>query len=134
MRSPLRIAFDIGGVLSKRPDVFRPMVEALLAGGAEVYVVTDMPDREQAVRFVIENGYAIAPERILCADYKAHGEMCKARVIEQHGLHVLVDDFPGYVANTAAVNLFVWPDPMRPYYHDDFKTDGKEGDFGRVKP
>lgn len=36
----LRISFDIGGVLTKRPDVFRPMIEALIKGGAEVFVIT----------------------------------------------------------------------------------------------
>lgn len=134
MSRPLRIAFDIGGVLSKRPDVFRPMVEALSKGGAEVYVITDMRDREQAIRFVRGNGYDIPPERILTADYEMHVELCKAKVVEEVGIDILVDDFPGYVANAAAVNLFVWPDPTRPYFHDDFKTDGTEGGFGRRRP
>jgi hypothetical protein len=29
------------------------------------------------------------------------------------------------------VSLLVWPNPEEPYYHDDFETDGSEGDFGR---
>lgn len=83
---------------------------------------------------VRDNGYDILPERILTADYATHGEMCKAKVVAEHDIAVLVDDFPGYVANTTAVNLFVWPDPTRPYFHDDFKTDGTEGTFGRRRP
>ena len=39
-----KMAFDIGGVLGKYPNVFRPMVSALQKGGAEVFVLTDMTD------------------------------------------------------------------------------------------
>lgn len=134
----LRVAFDIGGVLSKRPDVFRPLVAALQAGGVEVFVVTDMPDHEQSVRLVRDNGYAIPAANILNSDYTAYGETCKAEIVKAHNLHLLVDDFPGYASavatETDAVSLFTWPDPRRPYYADDFKTDGKEGDFGRRRP
>ena len=128
---PIRISFDIGGVLSKCPHVFRPMVNALVAGGADVYVITDMHDHAQSVLFVRGNGYDIDDDRILNADYTAHGEMCKAMVIEAHGIDLHIDDFPGYLANNACVNLLVWPQPREPYYHDDFVTDGSEGDFGR---
>ena len=40
----MKMAFDIGGVLGKYPNVFRPMVSALQKGGAEVFVLTDMTD------------------------------------------------------------------------------------------
>ncbi len=130
---PLRVSFDIGGVLSKRPDVFRPFVAALVRGGADVYVITDMHDHAQSVRFVRENGYDVPPERILNADFATHGEACKQKVVEAHGIALHLDDFPGYCANTSCVNLLVWPDPTLPYYHDDFKTDGSEGSFGRRK-
>ena len=134
----LRIAFDIGGVLSKRPDIFRPLVATLRRGGAEVFVITDMHDHEQSVRFVRGNGYDIPADNILNSDYTEHGETCKAETVRAHNIHVLVDDFPGYSAavasETDAVSLFTWPDPHRPYYADDFKTDGTEGTFGRRKP
>ena len=131
MSDPLRISFDIGGVLSKRPDVFRPMVAALQAGGAEVFVITDMHDHAQSVRFVRDNGYDIPSEHILNADFSAHGEDCKRVVIEAHGIMLHIDDFPGYLAHSACVGLLVWPDPSRPYYADEFVTDGSEGSFGR---
>ena len=130
---PLRMSFDIGGVLSKYPDVFRPMVKALQTGGVEVYVITDMHDHEQSVKFVRENGYDIPSERILNSDYAQFGEACKALTIKEHMIDVHVDDFPGYCAHTECVSLFTWPNPELPYYHDDFKTDGSEGDFGRRK-
>jgi len=131
--NPLRISFDIGGVLSKYPDVFRPMVEALQKGGAEVFVLTDMTDHDLSTKFVRDNGYDIPPERVLCADYRAHGDGCKAVLIEQFEIQLHVDDFPGYCAHSKSVNLFVWPNPDLPYYHDDFVTHGAEGSFGRRK-
>ena len=127
----LRISFDIGGVLSKYPEVFRPLIAALQKGGVWVYVITDMHQHAQSVRFVQDNGYDIPAERILNADYNEHGEGCKEKVIEEHGIDVHIDDFPGYCAHTRCVSLFVWPNPERPYYADDFVTDGSEGDFGR---
>lgn len=130
---PLRVSFDIGGVLSKYPHVFRAMVIALQRGGCDVFVITDMHDHEQSVRFVRDNGYDIPPENILNSDYKQFGEACKAMTIKEHKIDVHVDDFPGYCAHTECVSLFTWPNPGLPYYHDDFKTDGSEGDFGRRK-
>ena len=127
----MRISFDIGGVLSKYPDIFRPMIDALQKGGVEVFVITDMRDHAQSVRFVKENGYDIPAEKVLNADYSEHGEACKAQVIEEHQIDLHIDDFPGYCAHTKCVSLFVWPNPELPYFHDDFKTDGSEGDFGR---
>lgn len=46
---------------------------------------------------------------------------------------MLIDDFPGYVATPGSppVRLLMMPDPGEPYYHDDWRTDGSEGDFGR---
>jgi len=129
---PLRISFDIGGVLSKYPHVFRPLVAALnAADNVEVYVVTDMHDHDKSVRMVQENGYDIPAERVINSDYARHGEQCKEMAIRQHNIDIHVDDFPGYVAHTACVNLFVWPNPREPYFADDFKTDGSEGNFGR---
>ena len=130
---PLRMSFDIGGVLSKYPEVFRPMVTALQRGGVEVYVITDMHEHEKSVRFVRENGYDIPAERILNSDYLVWGELCKARTIHENRIQLHVDDFAGYCAHNGCVNLFVWPNPQKPYYADDFKTDGSEGDFGRRK-
>lgn len=132
--SRLRVSFDIGGVLSKYPDVFQPLVQALRIAGVQVYVLTDMEDHDKAVKMVQQNEYNIPQDMILHADYKQHGENCKAVVIGQYGIDIHFDDFPGYCANTACVNLFVWPNPHLPYYADDFKTDGSEGDFGRRRP
>lgn len=133
----LKVSFDIGGVLSKYPEVFRPLVKALQdSGQVEVFVLTDMHDHAQSVRFVQGNGYAIPADHIINTDYNRFGEACKEEAVHELGIQLHIDDFPGYCANTACantacVNLMVWPNPFRPYYDDDFKTDGTEGDFGR---
>jgi hypothetical protein len=130
----VRISFDIGGVLSKHPNVFRPMVEALVRGGAEVFVITDIPDHAKAVALVRGNGYDVAENRILNACYTDHAERCKEQLIREHKIDLHIDDFPAYCAHTACVSLLVWPNPDLPYYADDFVTDGSEGTFGRTKP
>lgn len=128
----LRIAFDIGGVLSKYPDILRRMILALLAGGAEVHVITDMHDQADVLRQLERNGYgAIPAEHVHCADYDAHGEGCKAVLLDSLGIEVFLDDFIGYVsAGGCPVRLLVMPDASKPYYADDWQSDGVP-EFGR---
>lgn len=68
---------------------------------------------------------------IYSADYKTHGENCKKVLCEHLCIDILIDDFIGYIAEGDFVRLLVMPDPRKPYYSDDWKTDGSEGDFGR---
>ena len=96
-----------------------------------------MKPHEKAVAFCHDNGFYVRAENIISADYETHGENCKAVACEQLGIDILIDDFPGYVAQIGSprVRLLVMPDPSQPYYHDDWKTDGSEGEFGRrVRP
>ena len=134
MENKLRISFDIGGVLSKYPDTFRKLVNVLLASpDVEVFVLTDIHDHEKSVRMVQDNGFNVPSERILNSDYDTHGEACKAEVIKQYEIEIHIDDFPGYCDHNECINLFVWPNQEKSYYHDDWKTDGTEGNFGRRK-
>lgn len=132
--APLRIAFDIGGVLSKHPDLWRRLLRLLATFplAAEVHVITDMP-RDKAVRALADNDFnMLPPSQIHSADYAADGEACKAVLCERLGIDILIDDFIGYVAVPGApVRLLVMPDCDRPYYHDGWITDGTEGEFGR---
>lgn len=134
----VKVGFDIGGVLSKYPDLLRPIIEALsVAPNVEVHVLSDMQPHAKCVDWVVHrNGFAIPPERIHACDYDAHGESCKAVKAREIGLDVLVDDHLGYVATVGApaLRLLAMPDPTRPYYHDNWKTDGSEGTFGRRRP
>mgnify|MGYP000343712098 CR=1 FL=1 len=132
--SKISISFDIGGVLSKYPDILRPIVAALLASAdVEVHVLSDMCPHEKCVAWVHQNGFPVPAAQIHSCDYSGLGEECKASKARELGLDVLVDDHPGYVATIGApaLRLFTMPDPTRPYYHDDWTTDGSEGDFGR---
>lgn len=145
----MKIAFDIGGVLSKYPGVFRPLVNWLRMASAdlpsyrsryagmyepiEVYVISDIHDRDKMIGMVHGNGFDIDPDHIHSADYATHGENCKAVLCEELGIDLLIDDHPGYIAQIGSprVRLLVMPDPNEPYYADDWQTDGSEGDFGR---
>ncbi len=131
----VKVGLDIGGVLSKNPQIWRPLVLAWLASPAvEVHVLTDITPHERAVELVQRNGFPVPAERIHSCDYKAHSERCKAVVAAALGLHVLVDDLPGYLAVVGAppVRLLVMPDPDLDYLAEDWETDGSEGDFGRT--
>lgn len=132
----IRVGFDIGGVLSKYPDILRPLVRALLASDdVEVHILSDMHPHAKCVAFCHDNGFLVPPEKIHSCNYSEHGEECKAVRARDLELHVLCDDFPGYVATLGApaLRLLAMPDPTRPYYHDTWRTDGSEGDFGRRK-
>jgi hypothetical protein len=135
----MKIAVDVGGVLSKYPEVFRPLIELAYKAGkrsnVEVHIISDMHPRQKIIDALVLNGFAYLPaDRVHSADYKAHGEMCKAVLCEQLGIDILIDDFPGYVAVGNHVRLLVMPQPTEPYYHDDWETDGSEGEFGRRNP
>jgi len=111
----MKIAFDIGGVLGKYPKIFRPFVCALKSGGAEVYVVTDIPDQATAEQILRGHGYDFSAENILCCDYLQHGDCCKRVVIKQFGIDILIDDHPAYCAAAGCVSLMLWPDASIPY-------------------
>jgi len=111
----MKLAFDIGGVLGKYPTVFLPLISTLHDGGAEVFVLTDILDKQVAQEQLNRYGYSFLPEKILCADFERYGERCKSVLIKEHGIDLLVDDHPGYCADSGCVSLFVWPDPHVSY-------------------
>lgn len=133
----MKVAFDIGGVLSKYPVLFRKFCMTLQSGSIEVYVITDMHDREKTLAMLKDNGFGFIPEeRVLNSDYAKYGDMCKAVLLKEHAIDMLIDDFPGYVQwdssfGPAPVRLLSQPDPFKPYWSEDWKTDPKDGDFGR---
>lgn len=132
MNNIFRISFDIGGVLSKYPSKFYKLILALSDNpNIEIYVITDIPDHDRAVKLIQDNGFPILAERVLSADYNSYGEKCKEEIIKQYKIDMHIDDFLGYVAHTSCINLLVCPNPNEPYYADEFLTDGSEGKFGR---
>lgn len=134
MVSIIKIGVDVGGVISKHPTIFRALFNALTqVQEVEIWVVSDMHPVEMIVEMLLLNDIPFDPHHVVSADFKKHGERCKAVVAEQLGLDILIDDFPGYVGSSGKppVRLLVMPDPEEPYYHDTWRTDGSEGDFGR---
>lgn len=125
-KAPIRIGIDVGGVLSKYPGVFRALVNA---PGVEAHVVSDMHPPEKIIAMLVANGVSVAPERVHSADYKTHGEGCKAVLCERLGLALMIDDFVGYVADPVpgTVRLLVMPDSSLPYYADEWVTDVRHG-------
>lgn len=135
--SPLKVAFDIGGVLSKYPERFRRMAMALhVSPDVEVHVITDMHERESTLEHLLANGFGFIPaDRVHNADYAGLGEMCKAVILRDLGIDVLIDDFGGYTAwdssfGPAPIRCLVQPDPFRPYWAEGWKT-GDDHQFGR---
>jgi hypothetical protein len=129
---PVKIAFDIGGVLSKFPDILRPIFKLLQTSpDIEVHVITDMHDPKQSMDMLRRNGFEVPPNRLHNSDFKRYGEGCKAELLESLDFDILIDDFPAYVAAGCPLRLLVMPDIQRTYYHPTWETDGSEGDFGR---
>lgn len=128
----MKIAFDIGGVISKYPDVFRPLVN-ISSPSIEVFIITDMHDKDRVLEMLRINGFLVSPQNVFCSDFYAYGELCKSVLCKDLGIDILIDDFPGYLGCGKHVRLLAMPDPVEPYYHDNWKTDGSEGDFGRRK-
>lgn len=137
----MKIAFDVGGVLSKYPDVFRQLFDTLAAiepfgASFEVWVISDMHPTEKIIDMLRRNNFRFLEHRVRSADYKTHGEECKAVLCRELGIDILVDDFIGYVATPGSppVRLLLMPDASLDYYHGSWQTDGSEGDFGRRNP
>lgn len=130
----VRVGFDVGGVLSKYPEILGPIVAALNASPrVEVHVLSDMFPHAKILDTLVRNGIEVPPERVHSCSYNEHQDLCKAFKARELGLDVLLDDFPGYVGTVGApaLRLLAMPDPERPYYADAWQTDGSEGDFGR---
>jgi hypothetical protein len=131
----MRIAFDIGGVLSKYPKQFHWLMTSL-AVNMELFVITDMHDKNEVMKMLRENNVEVHESRVFCADYKTHGEMCKAILLKELQIDIFIDDFLAYTSwdssfGPAPIRLLIAPDPFRPYWADEWKCEG--ADFGRRK-
>ncbi len=132
----MRIAFDIGGVLSKYPNEFLVMMEDMSTGPwVEIFVITDMHDKPAVLKQLKENGFGFIEEKnVYCADYDKHGELCKAVLLRDLKIDMFFDDFIGYTQwpsefGRAPVRCLIMPDGFRPYWHPSWKCEGP--DFGR---
>ena len=137
----LRIAFDIGGVLSKYPDKFRELCNKLhTCSGIEMYVITDMHNKEEVLKTLSANKFdMIPPERVFSSDYDNYGEMCKAILLKELNIDIFIDDFAGYCnwdsqLGESPIRLLIQPDPFKPYWNEDWQVSGDHHFGRRVSP
>lgn len=105
----MKIAFDIGGVISKYPGQMKTMMKALIAGGVEVFILTDMP-QTTAIPMCRLNGIDfIADDHILSADWGLHQDSAKTVVMKERSIDILIDDRPDYVAEGDFIGMVLSP-------------------------
>lgn len=129
-----RVAFDIGGVLSKYPDKFRAFIVQLMHVGVEVYVVTDMQDTDKIYELLVLNDFGMIPKtNVYSADYMKHGEGCKAELLRELEIDLFFDDFLPYVAiPDDTIRCLVMPNQYKPYEAPEWKTLPGHPEFGRA--
>lgn len=131
----MKIAFDIGGCISKYPEKFHWLMTSL-AVNMELFIITDMHDRTEVIKLLKDNNVEVKEDHIYTADYNKYGEMCKAMLLKELEIDIFIDDFPAYMCwdstlGPAPIRLLVAPDPHKPYWADSWKAEGY--DFGRRK-
>lgn len=130
----MKIAFDIGGVLSKDKR-WRELLEILyIDTNIEIYIITDMHDRDEALAMLDNNNIVLKKNNVYCADYQKYGEACKSILLRDLGIDIFFDDFVGYLQwdsqlGPAPIRCLVMPDWNRPYWSEDWICSGE--DFGR---
>lgn len=115
------VAFDIGGVISRYPEKMKEMMQALIQGGIDVRVVTDIPF-EKAWRLLCLNGFDfLSKGQLHSGDWAIHGDMCKSVICERFGIDVLIDDRPDYCAVGDFIGMVLSPRPdKKPYYSENW--------------
>lgn len=139
MLEVLRIAFDIGGVISRYPGEMKTLMQRLINGGAYVFLLTDMnrADAHAACRenklynFIGHRGLIgsgingagtedLREQYILCANWSDYGDQCKTRLMEMNKINFLIDDRPDYCAEGDYIGLVLSPRQHIPYYHNSW--------------
>lgn len=112
----LKIAFDIGGVITKFPEICYTLISSLKSH-FDIYIVTDIP-RETAVKLCEKNGLfkLIPSENLVSADWNQFGDRCKSMVYKDLGIDVAIDDRPDYIYEGVTLGLYTMPRPDLPYY------------------
>ncbi len=129
----MKVGFDIGGVLSK-DERFRELLRLLEYAGAEIFIITDMHRKEDIFTLLDNNNIPYVRENVYAADYNKYGDMCKAILLKELQIDIMIDDHLPYLEwdselGPAPVRLFSMPNPWKPYWSEDWRCDG--GEFGR---
>ncbi len=131
----MKIAFDIGGVISKYPKQFLSLIYSLNKDH-EIFIITDMHDKNKIKQQLRDNGFDfINFDNVYTADYTNYGELCKAVLLKELKIDMFFDDFVGYVQwdskfGPAPIRFLLQPDPFQPYWNDTWLCDDSS-DFGR---
>jgi hypothetical protein len=138
----MRIAFDIGGVISKYPEIFKSLIRALNCASNEdvedidMFIITDMHKMDEIRKTLELNGLSqyFPAENVYSADFEQYGEACKAVLLKSLDIDLFFDDFPAYVSEgDETCRCLVMPNITKPYYSDAWKTPTDVGLFGRRK-
>jgi len=131
----MRVAFDIGGVLSKYPAQFKDVMSRFAS--FEVFIISDMP-REKIIKLLRLNKIlGVDGVNIYSADYNTHGDGCKVELLDQLKIDLFFDDHIGYIATSVpgaypTIRCLVWPNAGLPYRADDWIVPDDEPEFGRT--
>jgi hypothetical protein len=110
------VAFDIGGVLSRYPEKMKALMHALMAGGVDVRIVTDI-NHSKAIELLHLNGFGFVPdEKVHSGDWSVDGDLCKTNVCTEIGVDFLIDDRPDYCAEGDFIGMVLSPRPRVSYY------------------
>lgn len=115
---PLKISFDIGGVITKFPEEFKTLIHILNQSDlVEIYVITDIPEKVTVLEILKKQGLDRLFDyvNIISADYSKYGESCKAKVMKELGINIHIDDHMPYLVEGCTIGLFVVPRIDIPY-------------------
>lgn len=128
----MRVAFDVGGVVSKYPNTFRALIRKFTL--PEVYIISDMHPEEKIINLLQLNDIDFWQPNVHSANYDKYGEACKSVLLDELNIDLFFDDFIGYVAlpgKYPTIRCLVMPDAELPYYADSWKMPEGEPVFGR---
>jgi hypothetical protein len=117
----MKIAFDIGGVISRYPQQMIQFMRALTIGGIEVHIVTDIP-YHAALWLCQVNRIEVPFNQIHSCDWAKDGDLCKTKKCEELGIDILIDDRPDYCAVGKFIGLVLSPRPTIPYYAPEWQS------------
>ena len=110
------IGLDIDDTITRHPEFFALMSQALVAAGHEVVIITFRDDRE-ATQEDLES-WGVAYTKLVTSSLEAHLEHgvdeWKGVVCSEHGVEVFFDDDPDVIRYVdSSVTTFLSVDPDR---------------------
>jgi hypothetical protein len=120
---PLRISFGLLGVLTKYPNRMSTFIDHLVEGGAQVYIITDLP-LPIAKKMIRKNDISIPEERVISVSFIEDGDRCVAKAIEKYQIDLHIDANAAYCDTKKAITMFVWPNAKLSVINPEFRVDG----------